>query len=119
MPDFIGNEGHHGMKQPQRSLEQSNEVSACDTRVLCTFWREPRLDQFDIPVAELSPEEVVDRISSFVETVSRQRFVDGFGNAVEAGQNPAVFKSRGLKSSNTHVGIAALGCPSGPQARIN
>src|SRR6266436_6754874 len=97
MPDFVGDEGRYRMKQPQRSLEQSNEVSAGDTRVLCTLWREPRLDQFDIPIAKLTPEEIVNGIRGFVETVSRQGLVHTLGDTVEAGENPAVFKSRGLE----------------------
>src|SRR5207245_5128386 len=98
MPDFIRDERHHGMQQPERSLEQRHQVLASDGSIFRTLWGKPWLDQLDIPIAEFTPEEIVDGIHCFVETISRQRFVHIFGNCVEAGKNPAVFESHWFES---------------------
>ena len=83
------------MQEPQRRVEQIDEVLAGDTgRILVAAFLEiqPRLDQLQIPVAELAPEEVVDAVGGFVKAVGRQRIVDIGNDAIEAGEDPAIFE---------------------------
>src|SRR6185437_7931195 len=101
VPDFVGDERHDRMQQAQRCLEQCDEVGA--RTLLADTVVEPRLDQFDIPVAELTPEEIVNRVRCLIETICRQRFVYCTCNAVEARKNPAVLEGLGLKSRNASL----------------
>ena len=87
------------MQQPQRRVEQIDEIRAGDTgRILVAafFEIQPRLDQLQIPVAELAPEEVVDAVGGFVKAVGLQRFIDIGNDAIKARENPAVFESSGV-----------------------
>ena len=62
---------------------------------------QPGLHQFDIPVAEFAPEEVIDHVRGLVEAVRLQRVVDLPSHTVEARQNPAVFKALHRESGQT------------------
>src|SRR5208337_284541 len=61
---------------------------------------EARLDQLQIPVAVLAPEEVIDHMGRFVESVGLQSFVDLLGHAIEAREDPAVVQCLCLKTKN-------------------
>src|SRR5215469_9978584 len=51
------------------------------------------LDELEVPIAVLVPDEVVERIRSTVESVSLQLRRHGGDGAVEAAENPAVRES--------------------------
>ena len=66
------------MEQAQRRIEQINQV--CASCLSCAFGSvlfeiQTRLNQFQIPVAELSPEEIVDAIGGLVKAICRERIV--------------------------------------------
>ena len=68
-------------------------MQSCAAVDVATFVEiQSRLDQFQIPVAELSPEEIVDAIGGFMKTIGRKGVIDFRGNAIEARKNPAIFK---------------------------
>src|SRR5208283_6236305 len=101
------------MQQPQRCIEQVHQIRAsCPGRALVGAFIEvyARLDQFQIPVAELAPEKVVNAVGRFMKTICLQRTIHVGSNSVEARKNPAVLESCSMKPGNTRVGTAALGC---------
>src|ERR1051326_1792402 len=121
LPDFLGDERHDRMQQAQRSIEQVDQIRAgglSRTLVSAFFKVQSRLDQFQVPVAKLAPEKIVDSIRSLMETKSGERIIDIRSHAIKARKNPAVFENRRVKTANSHVETAALGYP-GPQARFN
>ena len=95
VPDFFRDERHHRMQQPQRRLKQIDQIRACDSRrsrVRALLEVQPRLDQLEIPIAELAPEKIVDAIRRLIETICLQRLVHVLRRAIEARKNPAVFE---------------------------
>ena len=50
---------------------------------------QPQLHDFEIPVAEISPEELVNNVRGFVKAEFGERLVDFSGGGVEAGDDPA------------------------------
>jgi len=63
------------MQQPQGRLKQIYKICARNSR--CSRVRafleiQSRLDQFDVPVAELAPEEVVNAIRRLIKTIRLQ-----------------------------------------------
>ena len=62
---------------------------------------QPRLDQLQIPVAVLAPEEVIDHVRRFVEAIRLERLVDLLRHAIEARENPAVFEGLGLETGDS------------------
>jgi len=61
---------------------------------------EAELDDFEVPVAEVAPEELVDGAGGFVEAVVGECAMDLGGDGVEAGENPAGFE--GVGGSRSH-----------------
>ena len=83
------------MQQTQGRVEQVDQVraSAAGLRLVRAFFKvQARFYQLEIPVAELSPEKIIDAIGSLVEAVGGESIVYISRNAVEAGENPAVFE---------------------------
>src|SRR5215472_14322905 len=72
---------------------------------------QPRLDQFQIPIAQLAPEKVIDAVGRLVESIGCERSIHIGRDAVEARQDPAILQRLGCKSGNAQVRTAALGGP--------
>src|SRR6202034_4057410 len=53
---------------------------------------EAELDELEVPVAELAPEELVDGVGGFVETIVGERVGDAVGDGAEAREDPAGFE---------------------------
>jgi hypothetical protein len=73
LPDLLGDEGHERMQQPEGLLEHGRQGvagGACGdfVGILC----QRRLGQFQVPVAELVPDEFVERLGGQVEAVVGQ-----------------------------------------------
>ncbi len=75
-----------GCKQAQGSLEYGEEISPC-RYTICTLRNSRRcagdggignrrLHPFDVPVAEVTPEEVIDDVCSFVEAKICERIIN-------------------------------------------
>ena len=112
------------MQQPQRGLEQIDQIRTCNSRrsrVRAFLEVQPRLDQLDVPVAELGPEEIVDAIGCLIETVCLQRLVHVLRRAIEARKNPPVFEGLRVEPRNaTRLrGRVARAHTSGTQAWLH
>src|SRR5262249_5972129 len=117
LPDFLGNEWHDRMQQTQSSLEQSNQISACDlVRLSPPRFHQPRLNQLDIPIAELSPEKIVNPIGCFVETIAFKRLIYVARNTIEPRQNPAIFQGPRVNPGDPtgHGDISSVGSAGKP-----
>ena len=68
---------------------------------------EAELDELEVPVAELAPEELVDGAGGFVEAVVGERVGDAVGDGAEAGEDPAGFERRGLGEVDGEGVVAA------------
>jgi len=67
---------------------------------------EAKLDEFEIPVAELAPEELVDGVGRFVETIVLQCLIHFNGHCIEAREDPTRFNGRDLRQSADRVRCA-------------
>ena len=55
---------------------------------------ETQFDEFEVPVAELAPEELIDGVGGFVEAIVGESVVDGSGDGAEAVEDPSGFERR-------------------------
>src|SRR5580704_5708242 len=106
------------MQQAQGRVEHVNQVRTSDAglRLVCAFFNsQARLDQLQIPVAEFSPEEIVNPVGGFMEAIGTEGFVDFLRDAVESGENPAVFESSEIECCNACLrpGFALAGVGEG------
>jgi hypothetical protein len=94
VPELFGEEGHEGGEKAEGGFEDADEgvEGECGGGVSRLVEVEAELDEFEIPVAELAPEELVDGVGSFVEAVGGKGAVDFGGDGVEAGVDPAGFE---------------------------
>src|SRR5579863_47883 len=106
------------MQQPQRGLKKTHQVFASPPRFGPSLRSQSRLNQLEIPVAEFSPEEIVDTIRCLIKTISLERLVHILRGAIEARKNPAVLERMSFETSNAHAGRTLLSA-TGPQARLN
>src|ERR1700722_19367537 len=80
------------MEQPQRSLESGEQIlpRGCRFRAVCR--RQLRLHPFDVPVAEVAPEEVVHDIRRFMKSEMLQCVVYLQRGTGQPRENPSVYK---------------------------
>src|SRR5450631_1149787 len=100
------------MQQAQRCIEQIDQVRASSSRssgIGTLFEIQSWLDQFQIPVAELSPEKIIDAIGRLVESVSRQRVIHVSHNTIKSRENPPVFQRCNREHSNASSGTVCVG----------
>ena len=91
LPELLGQVRHHRMQQPQARLErEQNGLGGPRPRRLS---RQGRLRELDVPVAELVPEEVVERVAGPVEAKLLEGLVDRGRGVRQAGEDPT-FGSR-------------------------
>ena len=72
LPDFFGDKRHDRMQESQRSFEQVHQIATGNAGGLFAgraFGVQPALDQLDVPVAEIPPEEIVDAVRRFMKAV--------------------------------------------------
>ena len=94
MPDLFGDEGHEGREHAQRGLEDPIEEEERHHPILFRFAGfDAQLHQFQVPVAEVAPEELIDGVGGFVEAVDFECGIDGICRGVEAREDPAVFET--------------------------
>ena len=97
MPDFFGEKGHERRQQPQRTFEDADECRECSgyARLVRSFAEiEAELHDFQVPIAEATPEELIYGIRRIVEAVVRERLINLFGCGVKLGNDPAGLKRR-------------------------
>ena len=89
------------MEQPQCRLKQAHQVAASDSHFTGNGRIQPRLDEFQIPVAELSPEKVVNPVGSLMKTIILQLAGHITSHPVKPGKNPPIFQGLRLKPGNS------------------
>ncbi len=68
-PDLLGDERHERSQQAQRALEDAHQVGKGGAGFVAIRREQARLEQLDIPVAILTPEEVIDNVRRLVEAI--------------------------------------------------
>ncbi len=83
-PNLFRQERHDGMKQANDSIE--NQITGCQAR---NFARpQAWLDHFQVPIAELRPNEVINLPSQFRELITLKRLIHAGNQLIEPRQNP-------------------------------
>ena len=95
VPKLLGEKRHEGMEQAKRRIKNGEKISPRGDghfamRRVCRSVRNGRLDPFHVPVAEVAPEEVIDGMRRFVETVMRERIINDLDVMRQPRKNPAV-----------------------------
>src|SRR6185437_7740939 len=84
------------MQKPQRIFKNGEQVAPRSARFVEIFGSDVRFQPFDIPVAEIAPEKVINHVRSFVEAEFLESGILLLDHAREARENPAVGK--GIRS---------------------
>ena len=95
VPKFLGEKRHERMEQTKRRIKNGEKISPrgdghLAMRGVRRSVRNGRLDPFHVPVAEVTPKEVIDGMRCFVETVMRERVVDNLDVMRQSRKDPAV-----------------------------
>ena len=90
LPQFLGDERNQRMGQAQHGLEYAYQRPPSGARFLLRTLLDLNLGEFQVPVAELIPDEFVDGAGQQVEAVVSEMLRHiGFG-ALQAADDPAV-----------------------------
>src|SRR6267378_4391487 len=105
MPDFFGDKRHNRMQEPYRGFKQADQIPASQLRsfFVRVFSCQTRLDQLNVPVAQFSPEEIVNCTSRIVETKCFQCLAHLLSNSIEAREDPAIFQCDCLETCDTRL----------------
>ena len=91
LPQFFSDEGHEGMKQVERGFKNSRQVDPGRRNFRAVVAaRNFRLDPFQIPVANVVPEKMIDLVSRFVEAIIGEGFLHFPAHSLQTRENPAV-----------------------------
>ena len=100
LPDLLGDVRRERVEQPHRGLERGREHALHDVAARAPSPLRParrsgalvqvRLGELDVPVAQLVPHEVVDRVRRVAEPERLERGVDLAGDRLQARQDPAL-----------------------------
>ena len=107
--DLLGDEGHHRVGKRKRLLEHPEQRR----RGLGLAVVEPRLDDLQVPVAELRPEEAVELERRVGEVVGVEVRRDGLDRPLKPGEDPAVLDPPGAAGPSRRLRRA---CPRAPVA---
>src|SRR4029077_16652600 len=95
------------MQEPKRCLKQTDQVTSCNGR-RCFFHSvlrgEARLHQFDIPITEIAPKEIVDPVRGLVKTIGLPGVINVVGHPMKARSYPMIFESSCLEPGKARVG---------------
>ena len=97
LPDLLGDEGHEGVQEAEHGAEHPEQdclAVAAGGRVL--FIIELGLDEFQVPVAELVPDELVQHVGRLIEGVGVQRLPGLPDDLLEAAQDPGLHRGSGV-----------------------
>ena len=89
-PKLLGDEGHEGMEQEKRAVEDEGGHGArlLGSRLVASG--QDRLDQLEIPVAVDMPDEVIDGAGRLVEAEGFERFGHGGCRPLALAGDPAI-----------------------------
>src|SRR5438093_7991441 len=108
------------MQQAQGGVKQFDQIRTCNPRcfgVPTSFKVKPRFDQLNVPVAKISPEEVIDPVCRLVKAIRRERLIYVFRETVESRENPTIFERHRLEPSNARVETGLCPVQGGAQPR--
>ena len=94
LPQLLGEKGHHRVEQPQAAIEHCQQHLPRHRPRCCSHQR--GLGQLDIPVAKLTPEEVIEPLAGLVEAKVLELLVDLGRHPGESGENPALRRRQPL-----------------------
>ena len=86
LPEGLGDERDHRVQQPQQRVQRRRQHG----RGVRDPLGELRLGQFDVPVAEFVPCEVVERLAAAAELVVVERRIDFRANLFQPPEDPSV-----------------------------
>src|SRR5271156_315398 len=78
------------MEQTPSRIENSKNIPPCGDRKVAVGRTELRLDPFNVPVAKITPEKVIDRLARLMETKFIECFADLTRCRGKPRENPAV-----------------------------
>ena len=67
MPQFFRKNGMSGMQQPKSRFKDGENVAPRGPSGIVVVGVQPRLAPFDVPIAEISPEEMINFVCGFVK----------------------------------------------------
>ena len=96
--NFFGDEGHIGMQELHCAGENSSKyvLSSC-TFFSVFFIVKTRFSKFDVPVANFTPDEVINSTTCFTQFKFTKQVGNFFGYMLQTGKNPFVCQSVGSK----------------------
>src|SRR5258708_4938418 len=89
LPYLFGDEGNHWMHQTQGGLQNPSEYVLCCS-FLFTFCTQRHLRHLHIPVAEVVPEELIDRAACIIHIVSLKRIRYRCSSQIEPMEYPSI-----------------------------
>src|SRR5207248_5144724 len=108
-------------QQAQGGVKQFDQIRTCNPRcfgVPTSFKVKPRFNQLNVPVAEISPKEVINPICRLVKAIRRKRLIHFFRDTVEAREYPTVFERHWLEPRNARVGTGLCPAQAGSKTRL-
>src|SRR5207247_7263829 len=90
LPDFLGDEWHEWMQESQERLETFHKSLARAGCLRGTFVGQNRFGEFEIPVAVLVPDEMIECVRGFVEPVGFLRGRHFADAAMHPAEDPPV-----------------------------
>ena len=87
---LLGQEGHEGMQELEKPLQHVEQHAANVALLLLVLAHQAALGQFDVPVAELAPREVVDLVGGHAEVAVLHVGAHLGHGLVQPGKNPLV-----------------------------
>ncbi len=109
LPDLFGDEGHEGVEQPQDGAQDPSRTPwqwRPAGRVF--FGIELGLDELQVPVAELVPDELVEGVGRQVELIGVQARRDLFGDLLQAAHDPGLHHGKRLIVRGDFTGWQAV-----------
>ncbi len=103
LPDLLGDEGHAGVQQPQRAVEDVDEHR--QRRAVAVA--DAHLGHLDVPVGELVPEEVAHLAHRLAELELAEQLVDRGDQPLRARQDPAVLERQCRARQRASVEVVA------------
>src|SRR5260370_8706967 len=78
------------MKQSQGPIERGKQIVPSHYSLFLVLTLQFRLKRLDVPIAKISPEELIDMLSGLVESVVRQCRVDGARERRQPSKEPFI-----------------------------
>ena len=105
LPDFLGDEGHKRMQQPQHLVQNVDQHGKGRLLPAGILGIQPRLGQLNVPVAVGIPDEVVDLLHCHAQLVLFQILRDLGNQGVQLGEHPLVGNFQLIKLGKFVFGV--------------